>query len=133
MAATTFLLQMLNKYFVMRYDFKSATISHLSRRNILKIHLALLIPLIFLVPLPSLAASERATAEKIGDQQIVDKYNQTVATKKDKVICKYVRKTGTHFKTRICRTVFQIEEERKQALRDHGDALSGGLSATSEN
>ncbi len=64
--------------------------------------------------------------------EIIKLYNKNVESKKDRVVCHYVRKTGTHFKTRICRTVAQIEEEQNQALRDHGDALSGGMSSTTE-
>lgn len=70
--------------------------------------------------------NEQATKE------VVKLHDKNEASNKDRVVCHYVRKTGTHFKTRICRTVAQIEEERNQALRDHGDALSGTMSSTTE-
>ena len=51
---------------------------------------------------------------------------------KNKVICRYERVTGSHFRTRICRTVAQMEAERSEAQRIHGGALSGAMSSTSE-
>ena len=51
---------------------------------------------------------------------------------KDKIICSYERKTGSHFKTKVCKTVAQIEFEKEEALRAHGRALSGPMSSTIE-
>jgi hypothetical protein len=55
-----------------------------------------------------------------------------VKSKKDKVVCSYVRETGSHFKKRTCKTVAQIGAEREQALREHRGALLGGMSNTTE-
>ena len=51
---------------------------------------------------------------------------------KDKVICSYERKTGSHFKTKVCKTPAQIEFEKEEAQRAHGRALSGPMSGTTE-
>ena len=59
-------------------------------------------------------------------------HNKNVKSKKDRVVCSYVRETGSHFKKRTCKTVAQIEAEREQALREHGGALLGGMSSTTE-
>ena len=70
--------------------------------------------------------------QKQNPDQVVKLYNKTVKSKKDRVVCSYVRETGSHFKKRVCKTVAQIEAEREHAVREHGDALLGGMSSTTE-
>ena len=76
--------------------------------------------------------NSQAKELKQNPDQVVKVYNKTVTSKKDKVVCSYVRETGSHFKTRICKTVAQIEAEREQAVREHGGALLGGMSSVTE-
>jgi len=54
------------------------------------------------------------------------------ADDKDKVVCNYERKTGSHFKTKVCKTLAQIKLEQEEAQRAHGRALSGPMSSTTE-
>jgi hypothetical protein len=77
-------------------------------------------------------STSQADVPKHETKQELTLHNKNAKSKKDKVVCSYVRETGTHFKKRTCKTVAQIEAEREQALREHGGALLGGMSSTTE-
>jgi|TARA_B100000315_G_scaffold216864_1_gene217089 hypothetical protein len=71
---------------------------------------------------PGLMAAERvddATAKRA-----VTEYNKNAEERK-KVVCKRVRQTGSHFKTRLCRTREQWDDMRATA-QDQADKLSRG-------
>ncbi len=69
---------------------------------------------------------------KAPEELITENASEASTNEKDKVICSYERNTGSHFKTKVCRTVEQIEFEREEAQRAHGRALSGPMSSTTE-
>ncbi len=67
-------------------------------------------------------------AEKDAElDQAISEHNET-ATAKEKIVCKYERETGSHFKTKVCRTVAQMEEDREDARKmlDRGGIAPGG-------
>lgn len=57
-------------------------------------------------------------------------HNET-ADEGDKIICKYVKDTGTFIKKKRCRSVSQIKEEREAAQQTMGDIMSGGTNSAS--
>ena len=70
---------------------------------------------------------------KVSEQLISENTSEASNTDgKDKVICSYERKTGSNFKTKVCRTLAQIELEKEEAQRAHGRALSGPMSGNTE-
>tara|TARA_B100001105_G_scaffold115065_1_gene92176 strand:+ start:921 stop:1229 length:309 start_codon:yes stop_codon:yes gene_type:complete len=77
-------------------------------------------------------STSQAGVSKQETKQALKLHNKNVKSKKDEVVCSYVRETGTHFKKRICKTVAQIEAEREQAIREHSGALQGGMTSTTE-
>ena len=79
----------------------------------------------------ALVVDNNLNAEQKPDQVSKNPY-KTAQSDKNKVVCSYVKETGTHFKTRVCKTVAQINAEREQALRDHGDALSCAFGSNTE-
>ena len=52
---------------------------------------------------------------------------------KPKVICKYERVTGSHRKTKVCRTAEQIAERRAQDQRAIGGALANPGAGPAQN
>lgn len=44
----------------------------------------------------------------------VAEHNET-AEKKDRVICRREKRPGTNISRKVCRTAYQVDEERKQA------------------
>lgn len=53
-------------------------------------------------------------------------------TNNDGDICRYEKSTGTHIRTKICRTPAQIEKERKDARQIFNRAISGANTRTEE-
>tara|TARA_R110002072_G_scaffold1780_9_gene14740 strand:+ start:20792 stop:21070 length:279 start_codon:yes stop_codon:yes gene_type:complete len=60
----------------------------------------------------------------------VKAHNQT-AEEGDKIICKYVKDTGTFIKKKRCRTVTQIKAELEDAQRTMGNIMSGSTNSSS--
>ena len=89
-----------------------------------------IILVVFVLQLLGCGTTER---NEISEQLISENTSEPSNTDgKDKVICSYERKTGSHFKTKVCRTLAQIELEKEEAQRAHGRALSGPMSSTTE-
>ena len=86
----------------------------------------LFVPLLFLLGCVTEANNKAEEAQK--DVQVAQ-YNESVSYDKDKVVCTQERKTGSHFKTRVCRTVAQIEAERDRTEQEFGDSRSSGSSS----
>ena len=83
-------------------------------------------------PNQQVTLTESNVGHKQNPDQVVKLYNKNIKSKEDRVVCSYTRETGSHFKKRVCKTVAQIEAEREHAVREHGDALLGGMSSTTE-
>ena len=83
--------------------------------------------LLLLVLLGGCAASGKQP-DYLGAQ--VAAHNKT-ADEGDKIVCKYVKETGTFIKKRRCRTVTQLEQEREAAQRTMDQVMSGGTNSSS--
>ena len=64
---------------------------------------------------PSFAVqpSETPSVSEVGREAIVD----SEVAPRDKVVCRLERRTGTRMKTKVCRTVGQIADEREGGIR----------------
>jgi hypothetical protein len=56
-------------------------------------------------------------------------HNET-ADEADKIVCRYVKETGTFIKKRRCRTVTQLEREREAAQQAMDQVMSGGTNSS---
>lgn len=78
---------------------------------------------------PAPEQSEQATSVAIGEQPVE---KVAVAEDESKLICRKERKRGSRLKTKVCRTQFQLDEEREAAqnmLRETGLGGRGSVGA----